>query len=124
MTAGCRERDLTSATAHEKGLKNALRKSMNPWLFLLNDLFGVGYGVSKLYEEIGLTNPYANATATGATAGGLLAGGGELAASALSRNLGRAAVRTALSSAAKGIDQLTNMGYRASAMDAANAGWI
>ena len=98
--------------------------------------FGVGYGVSKLYQEIGVTNPYANATMTGATTGGLLAGGGELLASAaLSTSMSRLAVRTALSSAARGmaegvvfapigmgVDQLTNIGYRAAGASKSAAG--
>lgn len=92
--------------------------------------FGVGYGVSKVYQEMGMDNPYANATATGSTVG-LLASGGEVAAAAA----GRVAVRTALSSVAKGmaaglifapigvgVDQLTNMGYRASGLNKSTSG--
>ena len=84
--------------------------------------FGVGYGVSKLYESLGITNPYDNATLTAGTTDGLISGGGEVAAGALSRTLSRATFRTALSAASKGVaegivfapvgvavDQLTNL---------------
>lgn len=96
--------------------------------------FGVGYGFSKLYQELGLTDPYANSIAAGSTTGALIGGGGEIMSAALSRNLSRVAFRTAVSSAAQsmvegaifapigvGVDQLTNIGYRAAGADAAAA---
>ena len=97
---------------------------------------GVGYGVSKIYQQLGVSDPYANATMTGATTGGLLSGGGEaLASSVLSKSMSRAAVRSVLSSTAQGmaeglifapigvgVDKLTNIGYRAAGADKATAG--
>ena len=97
--------------------------------------FGVGYGVSKLYASLGITNPYANATLTGGTTAGLVVVGEKVATNAVAGTLSKAAFRTALGSASRAVgegiifapvgvavDQLTNLAYRDAGLNAEQAG--